>query len=189
MHDPQHNAPWWRRLPLRRLNAVLWWIDRALAHPACWQHTVAVVQDALEGAGAAGDRGLAAQLPDQPALALEGLFAAPQHRLVVYGSLAPGERHEDYLLPLGGTWEPAQVEGDIDRSGEYPLFYWRMGGAQQAVRLFRCAGLPAHWAKLDDFEGPDYRRVLVPVLTRAGWEVAQVYVAAAGGLPESGGDR
>jgi len=149
---------------------------------------VAVLRDALLGAGAAGFAPLAEQLPEKPAAALDALFATPAHRLVVYGSLAPGARHEDYLLPLGGTWEPAQVEGHIDRSGEYPLFYWRMGGSPQAVRLFRSPALPAHWGTLDDFEGPDYQRVLVPVLVRAGWEVAQVYVAAEGGLPTRGGE-
>jgi hypothetical protein len=32
------------------------------------------------------------------------------------------------------------------------------------VQVFESEELPSHWRKIDEFEGPDYRRVLVDVL-------------------------
>jgi gamma-glutamylcyclotransferase (GGCT)/AIG2-like uncharacterized protein YtfP len=43
------------------------------------------------------------------------------------------------------------------------------------VLLFECADLPKEWARLDEFEGPDYQRVVVSVVTAEGRRAANIY--------------
>jgi gamma-glutamylcyclotransferase (GGCT)/AIG2-like uncharacterized protein YtfP len=53
-----------------------------------------------------------------------------------------------------------------------------------AVQLFESPDLPHHWARLDEFEGSDYRRVLTRAQTSDGGEVdAWIYVLAMGEAP------
>jgi gamma-glutamylcyclotransferase (GGCT)/AIG2-like uncharacterized protein YtfP len=44
------------------------------------------------------------------------------------------------------------------------------------VQIFESADLPSHWPRLDDFEGPGYQRVVVPVETADGRLKASYYV-------------
>jgi gamma-glutamylcyclotransferase (GGCT)/AIG2-like uncharacterized protein YtfP len=46
------------------------------------------------------------------------------------------------------------------------------------VHLFESADLPGHWARLDEFEGHDYRRVVARVSTGDGELEACIYVVA-----------
>jgi hypothetical protein len=46
------------------------------------------------------------------------------------------------------------------------------------VKLFESPGLPAHWRRLDAFEGDAYRRVVVPVKVGDGDLPANIYVVA-----------
>lgn len=48
----------------------------------------------------------------------------------------------------------------------YPAF--RPGNGAVPVSVLTSAALPAHWARLDEFEGADYRRILVPVTLATG---------------------
>ncbi|MEZ4701510.1 MAG: gamma-glutamylcyclotransferase family protein [Rhodothermales bacterium] len=103
-------------------------------------------------------------------------------RLVVYGTLAPGESNADQLAPLEGIWRSATVRGARHPRGWgavtfYPAFRWDEAGAAIPVQLFESGALPGHWRRLDRFEGPTYGRVLVPVYLDAGWTVANVYEA------------
>jgi len=98
-------------------------------------------------------------------------------RLVVYGSLAPGEQHADLLAPLKGAWEACRIRGHIDRSGPYPFFHPDDGGPWQEALLFRSPGLQAHWPALDRFEGDEYVRCLVEAVTAKGCLRATVYAA------------
>jgi len=90
-------------------------------------------------------------------------------RLAVYGSLAPGRSNHDQLAGLRGRWVPGlRVRGELLRLGwgsglGYPGLRWSPDGPPVPVELFVSDDLPAHWARLDAFEGPDYRRILVPV--------------------------
>jgi len=87
------------------------------------------------------------------------------HRLAVYGTLAPGGSNHAQVADLGGRWRPARVRG---RRAErtWPVFTWDETEAAVAVQLLESERLPARWPRLDEFEGPDYRRVLV--LARTG---------------------
>jgi gamma-glutamylcyclotransferase (GGCT)/AIG2-like uncharacterized protein YtfP len=119
---------------------------------------------------------------------LEALFSI--HRtLAVYGSLAPGRPNHHVVVPLGGTWTHGVVEGDLFAEGwgatlGYNAFRPRVGGTAVAVQVFTSPALVSAWPALDDFEGADYRRILVPVYATGDEEdrvfqtVANIYVAA-----------
>ena len=95
-------------------------------------------------------------------------FRVDRH-LAVYGSLAPGRENHEQLRELCGDWAPGfYVHGDLVREGwgdelGYPALRWSMSGARVPVELFTSDDLPAHWERLDAFEGPDYLRIVVPV--------------------------
>lgn len=111
--------------------------------------------------------------------------------LAVYGTLAPGRPNHHVVAPLGGEWADGVVEGDLSAEGwgatlGYPAFRPRAGGAAVEVRVLTSSALPDAWSALDEFEGAEYRRILVPVLRpdrageRALLAVANIYAAAAG---------
>jgi gamma-glutamylcyclotransferase (GGCT)/AIG2-like uncharacterized protein YtfP len=119
---------------------------------------------------------------------LEVLFQTSRC-LAVYGTLAPGRPNHHVVAPLGGEWTDGSIHGDLLPLGwgatlGYPAFRPRMGGPAVSVQLLASPGLAAAWSMLDDFEGAEYRRVLVPVF-RAGpgeeprlYTVANLYAAA-----------
>lgn len=87
------------------------------------------------------------------------------HRLFVYGTLAPGKPNEHILADLPGTWQPATVVGKLFPEGwgaamGYPGIVLDDGGDEVAGLLFSSENLPAHWARIDAFEGEGYERVL-----------------------------
>jgi len=95
----------------------------------------------------------------------QAAFRAAEH-LIVYGSLSPGAPNHGRLLPLGGAWERGWVEGELEPSGwgvelGYPALRWRPGGPRVPAYLLHAVALREHWAVLDRFEGPAYRRILV----------------------------
>ncbi|PWO00364.1 hypothetical protein FA09DRAFT_358451 [Tilletiopsis washingtonensis] len=103
-------------------------------------------------------------------------------RLATYGTLAPGRPNAHQLEGLHGTWSSGTVRGHlVERGWGAPLGYPAMipdaeKGAQIAVSLFESHELPAHWARLDAFEGSGYARVAVPVMTAAGPTRAFIYI-------------
>src|SRR5688500_5551043 len=105
------------------------------------------------------------------------------HRLFVYGSLAPGERHSDELAGLRGVWRPARVGGWIEHEGEYPVFWVDAEGPWQEVLLFESEALAGHWERLDAFEGEEYRRVVVEGDCDGVVVLGQIYVASEGTPP------
>jgi gamma-glutamylcyclotransferase (GGCT)/AIG2-like uncharacterized protein YtfP len=105
------------------------------------------------------------------------------HRLAVYGTLAPGCENHHQLDGLVGCWRPGIVRGTRIATGwgatkGYPALVLAADGAPVAVQIFESADLPDHWARLDDFEGPDYRRVVTDVETQDGVVAAWIYAAA-----------
>lgn len=112
-----------------------------------------------------------------------------ERTLAVYGTLAPGRSNHHVVAPLGGEWTRGIVEGDLSPDGwgatlGYPALRPRAGGPAVQVHVLTSPALVAAWPSLDAFEGPGYRRVLVPVLatgpagTRRLHAVANLYAAA-----------
>lgn len=122
---------------------------------------------------------------------LEARFGT-SHALAVYGSLAPGRPNHHVVAPLGGTWTAGVVEGEFAPVGwgaslGFPAFRPVRSGARINVQVLTSAQLPEARARLDAFEGPEYRRILVPVFTvnasgaRCLQTVANLYAAADAG--------
>ena len=90
------------------------------------------------------------------------------HTLAVYGTLAPGQPNHHVVAPLGGEWTDGLIEGDLIPLGwgaalGYPGFRPRAGGEAVAVKVLTVPSLATAWPDLDRFEGPGYRRILVPI--------------------------
>lgn len=106
---------------------------------------------------------------------------AAEYRLATYGTLAPGRPNAHQLDGLGGDWTSGTVRGHLVERGwgaalGYPAMIPDETGPEIPVHLFRSTDLPAHWARLDAFEGPGYARVAVPVMTAAGLVQAFIYI-------------
>ena len=107
-----------------------------------------------------------------------------EHRLAVYGSLAPGRSNHGQLAGLAGDWSPGAVRGELHQAGwgadqGFPGLVLDPEGVEIAVQVFSSQDLPAHWARLDAFEGDDYRRVAVTVAGPDGAVEAYIYVVGA----------
>ncbi len=58
----------------------------------------------------------------------------------------------------------------------YPALVLDANGSEITVDVFESVDLPAHWARLDAFEGPGYQRVVTTVRTSAGDVETSIYV-------------
>ncbi len=104
-------------------------------------------------------------------------------RLAVYGSLAPGRVNHDELAELEGAWTQGVVRGRLVSAGwgaalGFPGLVLDPEGDKVAVFLFTSPALPEHWARLDAFEGPAYRRAVADVTTADEVLPASIYVLA-----------
>ncbi|MEM9761774.1 MAG: gamma-glutamylcyclotransferase family protein [Pseudomonadota bacterium] len=108
----------------------------------------------------------------------------PEHRLAVYGTLAPGRANAHVLADIGGSWTTGTVRGRLVELGwgaaqGYPGILLDPEGEAVAVHLLFAENLPAHWERLDAFEGSGYRRRSVSVETADGPVEASIYEAVA----------
>ena len=92
----------------------------------------------------------------------------PEHRLATYGTLAPGRGNHHHVSDLAGRWFAGSVNGILYEEGwgsdqGCPGMVPSEHGELIAVHILEAADLPAHWDRLDAFEGDEYRRVVVPV--------------------------
>ena len=88
--------------------------------------------------------------------------------LAVYGSLAPGQPNHHVLDGIEGRWREGFVRGHLEDRGwgaglGFPALRYDPDGYEVRVDLFCSDHLPAHWDRLDAFEGPNYERIVVPV--------------------------
>jgi gamma-glutamylcyclotransferase (GGCT)/AIG2-like uncharacterized protein YtfP len=95
------------------------------------------------------------------------------HRLAVYGSLAPGKKNAWVLAGVAGTWTAGIVRGQLHPYGwgateGYPAMTYDEAGTEIAVQVFESSELPQHWQRLDEFEGVQYVRTLVPIVLADG---------------------
>jgi gamma-glutamylcyclotransferase (GGCT)/AIG2-like uncharacterized protein YtfP len=102
-------------------------------------------------------------------------------RLTTYGTLAPGRSNHHQLDGLDGRWFEGYVHGSLVDAGwgadlGFPALVLDSNGTAIDVHVFESPDLPAHWLRLDRFEGPGYQRVTAIVHTPAGDLEASVYV-------------
>ena len=104
-----------------------------------------------------------------------------ERRLATYGSLSPGEVNHHQLAGLQGRWRRGTVRGKRIEAGwgagmGFPGLILDASGSDVDVHLFESSDLPDHWPRLDQFEGPGYRRVATTVRTAEGDLTAYIYV-------------
>ncbi len=90
------------------------------------------------------------------------------HRLAVYGSLAPGQPNHSVIQNVRGEWTDGFVRGRLAKCGwgsdiGYRAIRWDPEGDRVRVKMLVSLELPEHWKRLDEFEGAEYARILVPV--------------------------
>lgn len=105
----------------------------------------------------------------------------PDTRLASYGSLAPGRVNHDQVSMLSGHWQKGTVKGNLVQMGwgtalGFPGLMLDSQGPDVEVFVFESLELPGHWARLDEFEGSGYRRVVTQVTTPNGELNAYIYV-------------
>lgn len=115
---------------------------------------------------------------------LERAFGCSRH-LATYGTLAPGERNHHLLAPCPGTWTRGEVTG-WRAARDFPVFTYAAAAPRVRVFVLESGLLVPHWARLDAFEDPDYRRILVPVFAGAQLAVVANLYAAREQVPPTG---
>lgn len=102
-------------------------------------------------------------------------FEPPEHRLILYGSLAPGEVNNFLLAGLEGSWERCVIRGHMGLYRGFKVFKYDPGGEAHQVWLFSSSILPQKFPELDDFEGDEYERIIVPALVEGRVILAYIY--------------
>ena len=102
-------------------------------------------------------------------------------RLATYGTLGPGRANHHVVAGIPGSWRRGVVRGRLVDEGwgaelGFPGLILIDEGDPLAVDLLESDDLAGHWARLDEFEGPGYRRVTTTVETVDGAVDACIYV-------------
>jgi len=105
----------------------------------------------------------------------DAVFDHPSHRLAVYGSLKPGFSNAAQLACIEGDWRDGTVHGIVVQPGKYLEFTWDVSAPPVSVMVFSSPRLNEHFNRLDEFEGPDYQRTLVPVAINGLIHVCNIY--------------
>ncbi len=117
---------------------------------------------------------------------------AALERLATYGTLAPGRPNHHQLDGLEGRWLKGHVDGMLVDAGwgaslGYQALVLDPAGSAIDVDVFESVDLPAHWERLDAFEGPGYERVVTTVHLPTGdvdASMASTMRAAASGISD-----
>ena len=101
-------------------------------------------------------------------------------RLFAYGTLVPGRANEHVLADVSGTWQPATVKGTLFEEGwgaaaGYPGVVLDESGGEVHGFVLTSEDLTTHWARLDEFEGDGYERVITSAQLEDG-SVVEVHV-------------
>ena len=99
----------------------------------------------------------------------------PETRLIVYGSLAPGGTNAFMLAGLVGEWHPCRIRGHLGTYRGFKSFRYDPQGPEHPAWLLSCAELSRVILELDDFEGEEYERRIIPARVNGRSVMAQVY--------------
>ena len=99
----------------------------------------------------------------------------PETRLIVYGSLAPGGVNAFMLAGLPGEWYPCSIRGHLGAFRGFKSFRYDPQGPEHPAWLLDSADLPRIIPELDDFEGEEYERRIIPARVSGRLVMAQVY--------------
>ncbi len=99
----------------------------------------------------------------------------PETKLIVYGSLAPGEANHFLLAGLTGVWRRCHIRGRLGHYRGFKSFRYDPRGPEHQAWLLESAELPRLIPDLDDFEGEEYERIIIPAQVTGRWVLAQVY--------------
>lgn len=102
-------------------------------------------------------------------------FPNPEHRLSVYGSLAPGGRYHFLLADLPGTWGKCVIRGRMEEYRGFKAFQYDAGGPEHPAWLLTSPALPEKFPELDEVEGEAYRRAIIPVQVGGRKVMAHIY--------------
>ncbi len=102
-------------------------------------------------------------------------LASREERLIVYGTLIPGGQYHHLLADLAARWEKCTIRGRLGTYQGYPSFKWNPAGEPHSAWLVTSPKLPAKFRELDDFEGDDYTRRLIPAEAGSRLVIAYIY--------------
>ena len=116
----------------------------------------------------------------------ENMKSAPPNpeRLFIYGSLAPNCPNHHIVAHIDGRWQSGTVEGYLVQQGwgatmGFPgIITSDPSKPKETVKgmMLTSSQLADNWIMLDDFEGEQYERVIVPVKLDSGkMEAAYIY--------------
>lgn len=106
-----------------------------------------------------------------------------RQRLAVYGTLRPGHPNHHVLSGITGRWFEGQIRGRLIEEGwgaalGSPGMVLDVAAEPVDVWVLESCELVDHWTRLDEFEGPGYRRVSATVRAADGDVAASIYVLA-----------
>lgn len=109
-------------------------------------------------------------------LILELVYDHPKTKLAVYGTLIPGGSNQSLLERITGVWREAFVRGYLKQE-KLSYFSWDASGDSVPVKLFVSQDLPNLLSEIDEFEGEEYDRILLPIRIGAtkALTVGQIY--------------
>jgi gamma-glutamylcyclotransferase (GGCT)/AIG2-like uncharacterized protein YtfP len=106
---------------------------------------------------------------------VEKKTANPEEKLIVYGSLAPGEANHFLLTGLRGEWCRCHIRGYLGHYRGFKSFRYDPRWPEHLAWLLESAELPRLIPDLDDFEGEEYERSIIPAEVGTRWVMAQIY--------------
>lgn len=105
------------------------------------------------------------------------LLEKPSDKLLLYGTLKTGKSNSSILDNYRNNSKNVSIWGFIEMENDLPYYTFSISSSQNEIKaeLINNNELNTHFDKLDEFEGPTYRRIKVPFKNENEVEIGQVY--------------